>query len=112
MKNPSIELEIDELGGEIYTPAFIATIEYEYQASSYDDHPYGSTTARQHYGAAVQLIKLTLKTPAAHYDGDTDTIQKEYPVGFDVTKLPGWSTKESEHWEEQVLKALEGDGAQ
>jgi len=80
-------------------------VEFDYEAPSYTDHPYSSSTAREHHGAVVEIMSVKLLKDADEYDEDGDKVQV-LKKGTDLMSLPWWENTWT-HWlEDQIAKRM------
>jgi hypothetical protein len=109
-KLPSLELTVDgDMDDEFYyEKPFTIEAEFEYEGADHTDHPYGSTTAREHHPASYGFVNLKLSSVARQMDPEDDKLVKEWPIGSDVSKMPGWNKKLETRYEEEIPKHVEG----
>ncbi len=102
---PSMVLTIDgDMDDKTHYELFEVEATYEYEPDSHSDHPYGDGTAREYHTGSLGFIDLKLKTAAREVDPDTEKLIKEWPIGTDVTKMPGWSEELRKHFEDNDLR--------
>ena len=85
---------------------FSVKVIYEYEDSSTESHPYGEGSADEKFDNSISIIKIETTTKVEQLDFETDDekVIKTFPIGFDVTKLPGWEEDFYSLFQEKVLK--------
>lgn len=82
-------------------------VEYEYEGADYTDHPYGSTTAREHHPASCTVYAVKLKKDTPVYDDDGDKVLSTLPAGTDLTKQDWWKQSYTEWLENKIADGIE-----
>ena len=79
---------------------------YEYEGADYTDHPYGSTTAREHYPASVGILAVELLKDSSVYDEDGDKVIEVMKKGTDLLQQPWWKGEWTDHLEEEIHERI------
>ncbi len=77
-------------------------VEYDYEPPSYDDHPYGSTTAREHHGGFATVSAVLLSHDSKVYDDDGDKVVSTLKAGTDLMKQKWWKSSYTDWLEEKI----------
>ena len=85
-------------------------VHYDYEGPSYTDHPYGSTTAREHHGASVDIISVNLLKDTPRRDEDGDKVIGELKAGTDLMEQPWWKSEWTEWLAEKINEKMSEDG--
>lgn len=85
---------------------FSIKVTYEYEGDSTESHPYGEGSSDEKFDHSIDIVKIetTSKVEQCDFDTEDEKVVKTFPVGFDVTKLPGWEKDFYEWFKEKVLK--------
>lgn len=81
-------------------------VEYEYEAPDYTDHPYGSTTAREHHGSTSGILSVKLMKDTNRLNDDGEVIGT-LPKGTDLMKEKWWKNDWSEWMAEQIREKMD-----
>jgi hypothetical protein len=71
-------------------------VEYDYEAPSHTDHPYGQGTAREYHGSSVDIWSVKLTQDAKVYDEEGDKVVDVLKSGTDLMQQPWWQGKWTE----------------
>lgn len=75
---------------------------YTAEDLGYTDHPYGETVAREEHGVEVEITSAVTAEEVTYRDPDTDEIVQTFPVGTDVSDLPGWNDNDNDYIQEKA----------
>lgn len=84
-------------------------VEYSYEPAHHTDHPYGSTTAREHHPASVEILSVKLLSDATVYDAEGDKIVGELKAGTELTDKDWWKESWLDDIAETVTDKIYGD---
>jgi hypothetical protein len=94
-----------DLWEEVGIAQISVEVEYEYEPADHEDHPYGSTTAREHFPAQIHLEAVILLEDALVYDDEGEVV-RTLKAGKDLMKEPFFNEDSSDWFIAQVKKSL------
>lgn len=101
---------IDFSGVDIWDEAGLGpvdiTVEYEYEAASHTDHPYGEGSAREHHPAEINLVSVKTTSAAEQFD-ENGEVTGTLPVGTDLMKQSFWKGRDGDWLIDKIVDAVE-----
>jgi hypothetical protein len=100
-KSDCYEFIVDKWDGHepdgFYFEPFDVKVEYYAERPSHSDHPYQDGKAREYHPGSLSIESITTVKSVKMFNSDTDKVEKEFPAGTSLKKMPGWD-KASEAW--------------
>lgn len=66
-------------------------VEFEYEAPSHTDHPYGEGSAREYHASSVDILAVKLIDDADVFDEDGQEVTGKLSSGTDLTQQSWWN---------------------
>ena len=84
------------------------TVEFEYEAPSHTDHPYGEGSAREYHASSVDIIAVRLDKDTDRSNEDGEVIGK-LKAGTDLTKESWWLSEWDDWFIEKIGDKMDGE---
>ena len=82
-------------------------VEYEHEAPSYSDHPYGEGSARERHGSSTGIISVKLLKDAHERTEGGEEIVKTLPKGTDLMKQSWWKSEWTDWLADKIGEKLD-----
>lgn len=102
----SMQFDDLDIWSEVGLSEVNVSVTYEYEASSYSDHPYGEGTAREVHPAEVNLISVKV-TDAVEITDEDNKVVEVLPVGTDLMDKDFWKKSDGDWLIDKIIAALE-----
>ena len=84
------------------------TVEFEYEAPSHTDHPYGEGSAREYHASTVDILAVRLDDDTDRRDDNGDVIG-QLKAGTDLTKESWWLPEWDNWFIEKIGDKMDGE---
>lgn len=92
---------------DVIVDPFSVKVEYTAEGGGHTYHPYGEGYAKESHGYSVS-VELTAASEVTVRDIETDEVVDTFPVGTELSEIPGWHESDREWFEKEALKHFEG----
>lgn len=82
------------------------SVEFEYEAPSHTDHPYGEGWAREYHGSSAEILAVRLVHDTNRLDEDGEVIGV-LKAGTDLTEESWWDSAWDSWFEEEIRDRLD-----
>jgi hypothetical protein len=105
-RKQSVELKDIDIWDQAGLEPVNIEVEFDYEAPSGQDHPYGEGSAREELGAVVDIATVRLTKEANIYDED-EKVVRVLKKGTDLMKEPFYKAKDTKWLSDQVVEKME-----
>lgn len=98
-------IEVEPAGGMYGT--FKVEVTFNYFPPSSTLHVHGDPTTREHHPAEFEVDSIVLAEPVTQHGEDGETVIHIWPIGTNVSHLPGWDASDEKYVQDHLTDEVE-----